>query len=59
MNETPVNCLKCQYFYVTWEKRFPNGCRAYGFKSASRPNIMVKKSSGTACLKYQPKVNKP
>ncbi|HZH60927.1 MAG TPA: uracil-DNA glycosylase [Metabacillus sp.] len=55
MKETPINCVKCKHFYVTWDTRFPNGCRAYGFKSSSRPAMMVKKSSGMACLKYEPK----
>ena len=58
MKETPINCIKCKHFYVTWDTRFPNGCRAYGFKSASRPAITVKKSSGMACLKYEQKAIK-
>ncbi|APH03319.1 uracil-DNA glycosylase [Bacillus weihaiensis] len=55
MSNTVINCIKCKYFYVTWDKKFPNGCRAYGFKSASRPSIMVKKSSGLTCMKYENK----
>ncbi|THF76290.1 uracil-DNA glycosylase [Metabacillus sediminilitoris] len=58
MQEATVNCVKCQHFYVTWDPKFPNGCRAYRFKSSSRPSIMVKKSSGTACLNYKQKANK-
>jgi hypothetical protein len=53
-----VNCIKCKHFYVTWDAVFPNGCRTYGFKSASRPAIMVENSSGIACLKFEPKTNK-
>lgn len=58
MKEPTVNCIKCKHFYITWDAKFPNGCRAYGFKSASRPAIMVKKSSGITCLKYEPKASK-
>ncbi|MFS0878866.1 uracil-DNA glycosylase [Bacillus sp. 7586-K] len=55
MKDAQIICLKCKYFYITWDKSFPNGCRAYGFKSATRPAVMVKQSSGTACLKFKPK----
>ncbi|MCM3655210.1 uracil-DNA glycosylase [Metabacillus litoralis] len=58
MERSEVNCIKCTHFYVAWDTKLPNGCRAYGFKSASRPAIMVKKSSGIACLKYEQKVIK-
>ncbi|KKI89626.1 uracil-DNA glycosylase [Bacillus sp. SA1-12] len=58
MKEQAVNCIKCRHFFVTWDRMYPNGCRAYGFKSASRPAIMVRKSSGITCLKYEPKAIK-
>ncbi|MEK3806810.1 uracil-DNA glycosylase [Bacillus sp. FSL H8-0547] len=52
MNVQQINCLKCAHYYVTWDRQFPNGCRAFGFKSAARPSAEVKKSSGENCLKY-------
>ncbi|TDL79127.1 uracil-DNA glycosylase [Peribacillus frigoritolerans] len=55
MKNQPINCIKCTYYYVTWDRAFPNGCKAYGFKSAARPSVTVLKSSGESCLKYTPK----
>ncbi|MED4534820.1 uracil-DNA glycosylase [Metabacillus fastidiosus] len=53
--ESPVNCITCKYFYVTWDPKFPNGCKAYGFKSAARPSVSVRRASGMDCLKYEKK----
>ncbi|MFZ5944396.1 MAG: uracil-DNA glycosylase [Bacillota bacterium] len=54
-----INCLKCSYFYVTWDKKFPRGCKAYGFKTAKVPSVVVMQSSGTTCLYYKQKeINK-
>ncbi|MDQ0856989.1 uracil-DNA glycosylase [Bacillus sp. V2I10] len=55
MKNQSINCLKCTYYYVTWDRDFPNGCRAYGLKSAARPSLTVMKSSGEACMKYTSK----
>ena len=51
----PIECRKCVYFKVTWEKNFPYMCKAFGFKSLSMPSIEVYKSAGRECLKYSPK----
>ena len=32
-NPNRANCFRCKFFYVTWDNRFPRGCRAMGFKS--------------------------
>ncbi|MGX1901285.1 uracil-DNA glycosylase [Thermolongibacillus altinsuensis] len=50
--EKRVNCYKCQHFYVTWDRHFPKGCRAFGFKSAAMPSLVVKQSSGSECMKF-------
>ncbi|WP_029523244.1 hypothetical protein [Persephonella sp. KM09-Lau-8] len=50
-----VNCHKCEYFYITWDKNFPYGCKAFGFKSRLIPSIEVKKASGKECLQFKPK----
>jgi hypothetical protein len=47
-----VNCHDCVHFFVTWEKRTPNGCRAHGFKTAQIPSQVVFSSSGKPCLLY-------
>ncbi|MBZ5751775.1 uracil-DNA glycosylase [Metabacillus rhizolycopersici] len=51
MEKPEANCVKCTHFYITWDTKLPNGCRAYGFKSARRPAIMVKKLSGNRVSK--------
>ena len=50
-----IDCHKCKYYYVTWEKQFPHGCRAMNFKSLQFPSALVKSSSGIACMRYRPK----
>jgi hypothetical protein len=50
-----INCLKCKYFYITWDKNFPRGCKAYGFKTVYLPSLLVWQSSGMDCLKYEGK----
>ncbi len=40
--EERIVCQKCLYYYVTWEKERPHGCKAYGFKSQLIPSIVVK-----------------
>ena len=50
-----VNCFQCQYFFVTWDPKNPRGCKAYGFKTRELPSIVVRRSSGMECLKFEPK----
>ncbi|DAB29851.1 MAG TPA: uracil-DNA glycosylase [Sulfurimonas sp. UBA12504] len=44
-----INCRRCQHYFVTWEPSRPHGCRAYGFKSAQIPSLVVFQSSGSDC----------
>ncbi|CAN2041996.1 hypothetical protein GMMP15_660039 [Candidatus Magnetomoraceae bacterium gMMP-15] len=53
-----INCYKCKYYYVTWDKRFPHGCRAMKFKSNALPYIEVRKYSGMPCQVFEPKIQK-
>lgn len=53
--EEKVNCLKCKYFYTTWDQHFPRGCRAYGFKSQQIPADYVFLASGQSCMKFEEK----
>ena len=55
MKRTRIDCHKCKYYYITWEKNFPHGCRAMGFKSKQFPSITVFVSSNQDCLLYQEK----
>lgn len=50
-----INCRKCVHFYVTWDQKFPYGCRAMGFKTAVMPSVRVFQNSGTDCLQFQEK----
>ena len=50
-----VNCFICKHFYITWEKDFPRGCKALGFKSAEMPFNVVSQASGKRCLYFEQK----
>ena len=50
-----INCRKCEYYFVTWEAGKPHGCKAYGFKSAQIPSMVVKRSSGSECSFFKEK----
>ncbi len=50
-----IDCFMCRHFYVTWDRNFPKGCRAMGFKTREMPSVTVLKSSGQECLRYEPK----
>ena len=47
-----INCRRCKYYFVTWEKDTPHGCKAYGFKGPQIPSIMVFQSSGMDCSMF-------
>jgi len=50
-------CTGCKHYYITWDKKFPYGCRAMGFKSHESPSLSVYKSSGMQCLLFEPRDN--
>ncbi len=53
-----MNCIKCRHYYITWDKNFPHGCRAMGFKCREMPSTVVKKSSEIECLLFEKKPEK-
>lgn len=53
--ELKIICQKCKYYYVTWEKSNPHGCKAYGFKSKIIPSVIVKRTSGDDCNFFEKK----
>ena len=55
IGDTHLDCRKCSHFYVTWDKKFPYGCKAAAFKSARLPSVEVLAASGTACLSFERK----
>ncbi|HAY34277.1 MAG TPA: uracil-DNA glycosylase [Bacteroidetes bacterium] len=50
-----IDCRKCIYFHITWDKSFPYGCKSYGFKSKILPSLEIIKVSGIPCLKFEKK----
>ena len=48
-----INCRRCEFYFVTWEKGKPHGCKAYGFKSPQIPSLVVFQSSGTDCSMFK------
>jgi len=48
-------CLSCKHYLITWDKRLPYGCKAFGFKSAIMPCHDVRVASNIDCLKYETK----
>lgn len=55
MNTSKVNCIKCKHYFVTWDIQLPKGCKAFGFKSSMTPAIIVLRTSGQACMKFEEK----
>jgi hypothetical protein len=45
-------CLDCRHFYVTWDARFPRGCRAYGVASRELPSVVVLQATGQKCATF-------
>ncbi|NTV89526.1 MAG: uracil-DNA glycosylase [Clostridiales bacterium] len=55
MDESKADCRKCKYFHITWDNRFPYGCKMFGIKSKQLPNLVVFQSSGMQCQGYEEK----
>ncbi|MCP3923102.1 MAG: uracil-DNA glycosylase [Desulfobacterales bacterium] len=53
-----ILCQRCKYYFVTWNKSTPHGCRGMGFKSALIPSLVVFKNSGESCQMYTEKEKK-
>lgn len=59
MTEKPkINCPQCHYFYVTWDKNFPKGCKVFRFKSKKIPSDFVYEASGLLCEHFTEKPKK-
>lgn len=55
LNQQTPNCIKCIYYYVTWDKINPKGCKYFGFKGPYIPSVYVKMSSGNECKAFKSK----
>ena len=53
-----INCFKCHHFYITYDRHFPYGCKAVGFKSRLMPSKEMYVNSGIECLIYVEKERK-
>ncbi len=51
-------CGNCVHYYVTWDKGFPHGCKAMGFKCRNLPFLQVRQASGVECQLYVRKEQK-
>jgi len=54
-----IDCLKCQHYYVTWDKDFPHGCKGMGFKSRHLPVFAVRRSTPNMPCQFFQKKNAP
>lgn len=59
MNGEKINCRNCCYYYITWDKNFPYGCKIFGVKSKQMPSIIVHQSIGKPCERYNNKQFQP
>lgn len=48
-------CRKCKHYYVTWDPKYPHGCRGFNMESKQHPGLVVQKNSGQECLLFEPK----
>jgi hypothetical protein len=45
-----IDCHRCRHYFITWDPRFPHGCRRMGFKSRMYPSDEVRQTmSGHEC----------
>jgi|TARA_B110000914_G_scaffold123767_1_gene108041 hypothetical protein len=44
-----VRCYGCFYFYITYKKKRPYGCKKFGFISKIIPSSEVFNTTGTEC----------
>ena len=55
VSDKHADCNSCAHFFITWNKKFPYGCRAMGFMSSNSPSKDVFEVEGRDCLAYKNK----
>jgi hypothetical protein len=58
MKKKRILCQKCEYYFVTWNRNAPHGCRGMGFKSKLIPSLVVFKNSGESCKLFKEKIKR-
>ena len=58
MKKNFEDCKLCNNLYVTYDPRFPWGCRAFGFKSKKYPYSEVHSISGMKCALFSSRIKK-
>jgi hypothetical protein len=53
IHKEKINCLKCEYYKVTWNPKKPHECKAYNFKSKYFPNLILLRETGIACQYFK------
>ena len=56
MTSDNPTCKDCIHFFVTYDPRFPYGCRSMGFKSRRYPHFEVQAASGEPCQGWEGKM---
>ncbi|OUV67415.1 MAG: hypothetical protein CBC93_05175 [Gammaproteobacteria bacterium TMED133] len=55
MNKTEISCWNCQFFAISWDRRFRYQCNKMGFKSNKLPSQEVKLIDNRDCLAFKEK----
>ena len=55
VSDRHADCNSCAHFFITWNKKFPFGCRAMGFMTSNSPSKDVFEVEGRDCLAYKNK----
>lgn len=48
-------CTRCAHYFITFDARFPYGCRAMGFKCRRSPRDEVLATTGQPCEAFAAK----
>jgi hypothetical protein len=48
-------CGRCRHYRVTWQPHQPHACLAFGFQSRVLPSQVVRRESGQACGRFEPR----
>lgn len=59
MRTDQAKCMNCAHYYVTYDMKFPYGCKIMGFKSKISPDAEILRMTGTPCQTFQRRAIKP
>ncbi|MDR0662913.1 MAG: hypothetical protein LBF80_02385 [Spirochaetaceae bacterium] len=49
---THPNCLKCEFFRVSWDAAFPRSCTQFDIKCRALPSVEVFNATGRQCPSF-------